>query len=81
MKCWSRGEGRWSHKMERMQEKASRWYGQHGSSGNSAFDEYREETLRRLEEEKKIPVLDVYVDSPMACDVTPLYPFGFGLSY
>lgn len=29
--------------------------------------------LRRLEEAKKIPVLDVYVDSPMACDVTPIY--------
>jgi hypothetical protein len=25
----------------------------HGSSGNRAFDEYREETLRRLEEEQK----------------------------
>jgi hypothetical protein len=48
-------EGRWTRKMERMQEKASRWYGgQHyGSSGNSAFDEYRDETLRRLEEEQR----------------------------
>lgn len=54
MRCWSRGEGRWSDKVERMQEKASRWYGgQHSSSGNTAFDEYREETLRRLEEEQR----------------------------
>ena len=29
--------------------------------------------LRKLEEERKIPVLDVYVDSPMACDATPIY--------
>lgn len=29
--------------------------------------------LRNLEEEKRIPVLDVYVDSPMACDATPIY--------
>ncbi len=48
-------EGRWTRKMERMQEKASQWYGgrHYGSSGNSAFDEYREETLRRLEEEQR----------------------------
>jgi len=29
--------------------------------------------LRNLEEAGRIPVLDVYVDSPMACDATPLY--------
>jgi hypothetical protein len=29
---------------------AGRW---HGSSGNTAFDEYRNETLKRLEEEEK----------------------------
>lgn len=29
--------------------------------------------LRRLEDERVIPALDVYVDSPMACDVTPIY--------
>ena len=55
MKCWSRGDGRWSEKVERMQEKASRWYGgQHQpTSGNRAFDEYRQDTLRRLEEEER----------------------------
>jgi hypothetical protein len=41
--------------MERMQEAARRWGGSRDfpSSGNSAFDEYRAETLRRLEEEQK----------------------------
>jgi metallo-beta-lactamase family protein len=29
--------------------------------------------LRNLEEAQRIPVLDVFVDSPMACDATPLY--------
>ncbi len=29
--------------------------------------------LRRLEDAERIPVQDVYVDSPMACDATPLY--------
>ncbi|HZA50184.1 MAG TPA: MBL fold metallo-hydrolase [Myxococcaceae bacterium] len=29
--------------------------------------------LRRLEDAGRIPTLDVYIDSPMACDATPLY--------
>ncbi|MBM4379850.1 MAG: MBL fold metallo-hydrolase [Deltaproteobacteria bacterium] len=29
--------------------------------------------LRALEDDRLIPELDVFVDSPMACDVTPLY--------
>ncbi len=29
--------------------------------------------LRALEEQQRIPELDVYVDSPMACDATPIY--------
>jgi metallo-beta-lactamase family protein len=29
--------------------------------------------LRQLESEKRIPTLDVFVDSPMACDATPFY--------
>jgi metallo-beta-lactamase family protein len=29
--------------------------------------------LRNLEEAKRIPVLPVFVDSPMACDATPIY--------
>lgn len=60
--------GRWEHKMERMREKmdrmgsnfgggsGGRWGGGWGSppsSGNNAFDEYRADTLKRLEEEQK----------------------------
>jgi hypothetical protein len=65
---WSRNMGCWSHdrhgcfadKMERMQHKMERmrermegrgYYAP--SSGNRAFDDYRMETLRRLEEEQK----------------------------
>jgi len=52
MSYWSCGRGRAEKKMERMSERARRWYGTSHSSGNAAFDEYREETLRRLEEEQ-----------------------------
>jgi Protein of unknown function (DUF2852) len=52
MGCWRRGEvGRW-HGGERMRE-AAQWWRQPPSSGNRAFDEYRTETLRRLEEEQR----------------------------
>ena len=47
MGCHGRRHRAWS---------ANRWHKEKGwssSSGNSAFDEYREETLRRLEEEQK----------------------------
>lgn len=63
MGCWNH-QGRFADKMERMQWKMERMrdrmdgrgYGRGfwgGSSGNRAFDEYRMETLRRLEEEQK----------------------------
>ncbi len=64
MSCWSHhGESRWQNKMERMQWKMERlrarmesrgFSGPFGapSSGNRAFDEYRQDTLRRLEEEQ-----------------------------
>ena len=60
-----RSSDRWQHKMERMEEKMGRmrerfgggWqggpWGGPPSSGNNAFDEYRTETLRRLEEEQR----------------------------
>jgi hypothetical protein len=60
MGCWSHGD-RFASKMERMQYKMERMRGrmERGgfgfgppSSGNRAFDEYRSETLRRLEEEQ-----------------------------
>ena len=60
MGCWTsrRGSGDWRTHMDRMQERAARWCGPRaaapgGSSGNRAFDEYRTETLRRLEEEER----------------------------
>ena len=61
MGCWNH-QDRWANKMERMQYKMERMRNRmerHGfpfgspSSGNRAFDEYRMETLRRLEDEQK----------------------------
>src|ERR1700721_2625494 len=60
MGCWNH-QDRWANKMERMQYKMERMRGRMerrgfpfgpASSGNRAFDEYRMETLRRLEEEQ-----------------------------
>jgi Protein of unknown function (DUF2852) len=62
-----RWEDRWQRKMERMQAKmdwmrsrmsgnpsgGSPWGGGASTSGNHAFDEYRTETLKRLEEEQR----------------------------
>jgi len=63
MGCWRHDERhaeRWhermSRKMERLQQKMGRapgrWHHPQ-TSGNVAFDEYREDTLRRLEEEQQ----------------------------
>lgn len=54
MGCWGkRGPGRW-HKANGSHERgAFRFSGRSAeTSGNAAFDEYREETLRRLENEQ-----------------------------
>jgi len=67
MGCWNNhGMSRWQYKMERMQSKMERmrakmggahsggeWWGSPPSSGNRAFDDYRSETLQRLEEEQR----------------------------
>jgi hypothetical protein len=63
MACRTNGSGdRWQRRMERMQQRmgrmqaaAERWGGggYQASSGNHAFDEYRAETLRRLEQEQR----------------------------
>jgi uncharacterized protein DUF2852 len=65
MGCWSHHDrDRWQNKMERMQYKMERMRDRMDrrgfgfgfgapSSGNRAFDEYRAETLQRLEEEQK----------------------------
>jgi hypothetical protein len=55
---WQRKAERWQMKMDRMREKFDRHtaWGAAGAamrpSGNSAFDEYKVETLKRLEEEQ-----------------------------
>jgi Protein of unknown function (DUF2852) len=57
---WQHGD-RWQRKMDRLHEKMERLKSHMGgrdqwgnrSSGNRAFDEYRMETLRRLEEEQQ----------------------------
>jgi hypothetical protein len=52
MGCGS--HGRWHGRNERMERWRENWRrGWSGSSGNAAFDEYRAETLKRLEEEEK----------------------------
>ncbi len=62
MACGYHGHDRWQHKMERLQHRMD-WmrskmggggpWGYTPSSGNRAFDEYRADTLRRLEEEQR----------------------------
>jgi hypothetical protein len=58
MGCWMNGgPGRWHrHGTERERKSGEWWSGgrrRDASSGNRAFDEYREETLSRLEEEQE----------------------------
>jgi hypothetical protein len=58
MERWQRGVERMQQGLERMQQRAAQWTGPirssaYPSSGNRAFDEYREETLRRLEDEQR----------------------------
>lgn len=53
---WSQKMDRWGSKMERMGGCGGRGpggWGRESSSGNRAFDEYRVETLRRLEDEQR----------------------------
>src|SRR5262249_57982456 len=57
---WSGRMGSWKRDFEGMSKARGRWYGMCGSgwrrsetTGNHAFDEYRAETLRRLEEEER----------------------------
>jgi Protein of unknown function (DUF2852) len=54
MGCWShQGMNRWQDKMDRMRSRMDRWGASPPSSGNRAFDDYRADTLRRLEEEQR----------------------------
>jgi uncharacterized protein DUF2852 len=59
MSC-SRNGSHWEHKMGRLQDKMDQhmggggnWWGRSPSSGNRAFDEYKADTLRRLEDEQR----------------------------
>jgi hypothetical protein len=49
---WKSGSCSWREGASKMHGRGTWWQPQ-GSSGNRAFDEYREETLKRLEEEQK----------------------------
>jgi Protein of unknown function (DUF2852) len=55
MQQWrDRAADRWERKRERWERRMQRWGGHGGGfapSGNRAFDEYRSEALRKLEEE------------------------------
>lgn len=54
MNCGKRGFGRWQERWQRRREEwTGSWQGPKHSSGNAAFDEYRSDTLRRLEDEEK----------------------------
>jgi Protein of unknown function (DUF2852) len=65
MACWAHDGSRWQRRMERMQDRMSRlqqaaqqWgcgarTGYRAATGNRAFDEYRAETLHRLEDEQR----------------------------
>ena len=56
---WDRKLDRMQHKMERLRERMEQvrgrdWFGAGGgASGNRAFDDYRAETLKRLEDEQR----------------------------
>jgi hypothetical protein len=60
MGCGHHGHMSWQERRERWREAREEWramkcggYGAMRSSGNAAFDDYRSETLKRLEEEQK----------------------------
>ena len=58
MGCWKHHRrGHWREDgMDRMRETVNKWRGgdiRRPANGNRAFDAYREETLRRLEEEER----------------------------
>lgn len=50
MACWK--HERWQRKMDQMAERWTGWQRHAPSSGNRAFDDYRADTLKRLEEEQ-----------------------------
>ena len=54
MSCWKGGGmSRWHASADQMRGAGTWWQPPTRSSGNRAFDEYRSETLQRLEEEQR----------------------------
>jgi hypothetical protein len=58
MGCWSHGRRAYwrdGNREHRDDDRLRRWYDRHAppSTGNRAFDDYRADTLRRLEEEQR----------------------------
>ena len=57
MGCWSHGRRAYwrDGNREHWDDRLRRWYDRHAppSSGNRAFDDYRADTLRRLEDEQR----------------------------
>ncbi len=54
MSCWKyRAVGPWHGGAGESRAAGTWWQPMRASSGNKAFDEYREQTLRRLEEEQR----------------------------
>jgi hypothetical protein len=51
MHAWKGGVGRWQGGVDQMRSAGTWWTP--SRSGNQAFDDYRAETLRRLEEEQR----------------------------
>ena len=52
MACWKH-RGHWHRGHESFHDAAGRWFAGDRPSGNRAFDAYRAETLKRLEEEQR----------------------------
>jgi hypothetical protein len=51
MRCCGLSLGPWSERAEQLPSRS--WWGQQPTSGNRSFDDYRAETLRRLEQEER----------------------------
>jgi Protein of unknown function (DUF2852) len=54
MSCWKSGHmSHWYGGMQARESRGTWWQPSRSTSGNQAFDDYRTETLRRLEEEQR----------------------------
>ena len=54
MSCWKHGHmSHWYGGMQPRESRGTWWQPSRSASGNQAFDDYRAETLRRLEDEQR----------------------------